>query len=140
LYTDRSGEAACIYKAGREPGTVSIMAKVSSRIPTEGELLRAQGTLFVPLWSEEGNNSFGVFWADEIPDEEIGTIQEWLKDEGDEIEQGESVARIATEDHGDILVKAPFDGELLDIRIMAGEEVRIGQTIGIMDIDEEELD
>ncbi len=140
LYTDRSGETECIYTAGRKVGTVSVVAKVSSRIPTEEELLRAQGTLFVPMWSEEESNSFGVFWADEITDEEIGIIQEWLKDEGDEIEQGESVARIATEDHGDILVKAPFDGELLDIRIMAGEEVRIGQTIGIMDIDEEELD
>jgi len=140
LYTDRSGEAECWYIAGREPGTVSIIAKVSSRIPTKEELLRAQGTLFVPLWSEEENNDFGVFWADEIPDEEIGIIQEWLKAEGDEIEQGEVLARIATEDYGDILVKAPFDGELLDIRIMDGEEVRIGQTVGIMDISEEELD
>ena len=140
LYTDRNGKAESTYTAGSEPGTVQIMAKVTSRIPTKEELLRAQGNLFVPLWSDEESNSFGALWGDEIPDDEIGTLQEWLKNKGDEIQRGELVAHIVTEDHGDIWVKAPYTGELSDIKVMAGEEVRIGQTIGIMNIEEEELE
>jgi hypothetical protein len=137
LYTDRNGQTKAVYTAGRDPGTVRIKTKISSRIPTPEELRRAQGTLFVPLWEEREDDGFDRGWGEELPDEEIGTLQEWYKMKGDDLHKGEMVARIVTDNCGDILIKAPYDGELIKIKVMAGEEVRLGQTIGFMDIEED---
>ncbi|MEW5800798.1 MAG: biotin/lipoyl-containing protein [bacterium] len=139
LETDHNGEASCIYRAGYDPGLVQIMAKVSSRVPTPEELLRAKGSLFVPLWDEEeaSTSRFSWQWQDERIKDCRGTIREWFKMEGDEVKKGEPLALIEIEKHGDVVLKAPGDGELIDIKVLQGEEVQIGQTIGYVEIKEE---
>ncbi|MGA1874246.1 MAG: invasin domain 3-containing protein [bacterium] len=133
LRTDRNGQATCTYTAGEEPGLVRIRAMVSSGIPTREELSRARGTLFVPLWPHEEDEFIGSFRTASLHDEEIGTIQEWLKREGDEVIRGEPVARLKIQDYGEMFVRAPYDGTLSGIKVMAGEDICLGQTIGFMD-------
>jgi len=141
MITDRNGETSCTYRAGQTPGVVRIMAKVCSKIPNEEkELLRAQGSLFVPLWEkEEEASSFARRWADDEAKNCRGTLREWFKAEGDEVKKGEPLARIEIDRHGEVIVKAPGDGRLTGIKVLRGEEARIGQTVGFMEIEEEKF-
>jgi hypothetical protein len=68
--TDRNGEAKNRYRTGSSAGTVTIQAKVTSRIPSEEEVNRAKGTIFA-------RNLYDGF--------ETAEVKEWLKEVGDEI-------------------------------------------------------
>gem|GEM_PF-2814196 len=141
LQTNRNGQASCTYRAGREPGLVQIRGRVSSEPPKERELCRARGSLFVPLCRVQDDEEKGKpRERDDLMDslkDARGRLLEWLKTEGDEVRRGEPLARIEIERHGQILLKAPGDGRLVKIKILRGEEVLIGQTIGFVELSEE---
>jgi pyruvate dehydrogenase E2 component (dihydrolipoamide acetyltransferase) len=61
-------------------------------------------------------------------DQETGTVARWLKQEGDEVQQGEIILEIET-DKVAIEVEAPASGILADIRVAEGETVPIATVI-----------
>lgn len=61
-------------------------------------------------------------------DQETGTVAQWLKNEGDEVKQGEIILEIET-DKVAIEVEAPASGILSGILVGVGETVPIATTI-----------
>lgn len=61
-------------------------------------------------------------------DQETGTVAQWLKKEGDEVKQGETLLEIET-DKVAIEVEAPASGILANILVGVGETVPIATTI-----------
>lgn len=61
-------------------------------------------------------------------DQETGTVLQWLKKEGDAVEQGEIILEIET-DKVAIEVEAPSSGILSNILVQEGESVPIATTI-----------
>jgi pyruvate dehydrogenase E2 component (dihydrolipoyllysine-residue acetyltransferase) len=61
-------------------------------------------------------------------DQETGTVSQWLKNEGDEVKQGEIILEIET-DKVAIEVEAPASGILSGILVGQGETVPIATTI-----------
>lgn len=61
-----------------------------------------------------------------------GTIAEWLKNVGDLVEQGESVAVLET-DKVNIEVTAESSGVLLEILKEEGDTVEVGDVIATLD-------
>jgi 2-oxoglutarate dehydrogenase E2 component (dihydrolipoamide succinyltransferase) len=64
------------------------------------------------------------------------TILEWLKNEGDQIEQDESILEVAT-DKVDTEVPCTHGGTLMEILAKKGEIVPVGQAIALIETDEE---
>ncbi|WNS81283.1 dihydrolipoamide acetyltransferase family protein [Domibacillus sp. DTU_2020_1001157_1_SI_ALB_TIR_016] len=62
---------------------------------------------------------------------EEGTIVEWLKQEGDEVKKGDSVAVISS-DKIEKDIEAPADGILLKIEASSDEVVKVGEAIGFV--------
>ena len=60
-----------------------------------------------------------------------GTILEWHKHEGDQVEEGETVVEVST-DKVDAEVPAPASGTLTKIRAQADETVKVGQVLAEM--------
>jgi 2-oxoglutarate dehydrogenase E1 component len=60
-----------------------------------------------------------------------GTVLEWHKQEGDEVEEGETVVEVST-DKVDAEVPAPASGTLTKIRAQADETVKVGQVLAEM--------
>ena len=65
------------------------------------------------------------------PTMEEGQISRWLKAEGDEIEANETIAEVDT-DKATMEMTSLEPGTLLKIIVPAGENARLGQTIGII--------
>jgi pyruvate dehydrogenase E2 component (dihydrolipoamide acetyltransferase) len=61
-------------------------------------------------------------------DQETGTVGQWLKDDGDEVKQGEIILEIET-DKVAIEVEAPASGILTNILVAEGETVPIATVI-----------
>jgi pyruvate dehydrogenase E2 component (dihydrolipoamide acetyltransferase) len=59
---------------------------------------------------------------------EEGTLVEWLKKDGDEVKQGETIANIQT-DKATLEMEAPSSGKLTGFLIQAGETVPVGTPI-----------
>lgn len=70
---------------------------------------------------------------------EEGTVVEWLKQEGDEVKKGDSIAVISS-DKIEKDVEAPADGVLLKIQASSDEVVKVGEAIGIVGEAGEEMD
>jgi pyruvate dehydrogenase E2 component (dihydrolipoamide acetyltransferase) len=70
---------------------------------------------------------------------EEGTVVEWLKQEGDEVKKGDSVAVISS-DKIEIDVEAPADGVLLKIQASSDDVVKVGEAIGFVGAAGEEPD
>ncbi len=70
---------------------------------------------------------------------ENGTITQWLKKEGEQVEKGEKILEIET-DKVAIEVEAPAAGVLRKILAVDGEVVPIGQVIAIIADPDEEID
>jgi fibronectin type 3 domain-containing protein len=117
--TDINGETENGYRASHFPGTVTVEAKVTSRIPSEEESKRANGTIFI---------------GDIYEDFETGEVKAWLKEVGDTIEKGEVVLRISTE-MGEYDVTAKHAGTLYSIKKYARDDFDIGETLGIIEIE-----
>jgi 2-oxoglutarate dehydrogenase E1 component len=60
-----------------------------------------------------------------------GTILEWHKQEGDPVEEGETVVEVST-DKVDAEVPAPASGTITQIRAQADETVKVGQVLAEM--------
>ena len=60
-----------------------------------------------------------------------GTILEWHKQEGDPVEEGETVVEVST-DKVDAEVPAPASGTITKIRAQADETVKVGQVLAEM--------
>jgi len=67
-----------------------------------------------------------------------GTIERWLKKEGDPIEKGDLLVAIMTE-KVTVEIPAEISGVLLKILLPAGAKVKVGQTIAIIGAAEERL-
>ncbi len=117
--TDRNGEAKNGYRAGASAGTVTIQAKVTSRIPSTQEVSRAKGTVFIGK----------VF-----DDFEDGEVTKWLKDVGDDIAKGEVIAKIST-DMGEFDVVARQAGKLYSIKKYEDDDFTIGETLAIIEVE-----
>jgi pyruvate dehydrogenase E2 component (dihydrolipoamide acetyltransferase) len=65
------------------------------------------------------------------PTMEEGQISRWLKAEGDEIEANETIAEVDT-DKATMEMTSLEPGTLLKIIVPAGENAKLGQTIGIL--------
>ena len=61
-------------------------------------------------------------------DQETGTVGQWVKQEGDEVKQGETILEIET-DKVAIEVESPASGVLSGILVGEGETVPIATTI-----------
>ena len=119
--TDFNGWAECIYTAPhlsiQDPVFATILTKVTSKAPTEEELARARGTIFVPLFYPE------------MEEEDEVRILEWLFKKGDEVTRGAPIVRLETR-KGERFILAPVSGELVQISVHRGERVRLGRTVG----------
>lgn len=65
-----------------------------------------------------------------------GLVVEWLKQEGERIEKGESLLVIET-DKVTVEIEAPFTGVLAKVLAAAGTEVPCGESVGVFRIEEE---
>src|SRR5215213_5442066 len=65
------------------------------------------------------------------PTMEEGQISRWLKQEGDEIEANETIAEVDT-DKATMEMTSLEPGTLLKILVPAGDNAKLGQTIGII--------
>src|SRR5688572_30334340 len=65
------------------------------------------------------------------PTMEEGQISRWLKKEGDEIEANETIAEVDT-DKATMEMTSLEAGTLLKILVPAGDNAKLGQTIGII--------
>src|SRR5918998_5616034 len=65
------------------------------------------------------------------PTMEEGQIARWVKNEGDEIEANETIAEVDT-DKATMEMTSLEAGTLLKILVPAGDNAKLGQTIGII--------
>jgi biotin carboxyl carrier protein len=69
----------------------------------------------------------------------LGNMARWLKEEGDRVEVGEPVAELST-DSGDIQVRAPVAGLLRSRAVQAGQAVRVGTELAVIELDDSTTD
>ena len=65
---------------------------------------------------------------------EYGTVLRWLKAEGESVAQGESLVEIEAEKVNHEL-EAPVSGRIETIVAQEGDEIKVGATIAIIDVD-----
>ncbi len=68
---------------------------------------------------------------------ETGTVGKWLKNEGDRVSKGETLAEIET-DKANMEMESYADGILARIMVKAGESAGLGEPIAIIAADEDE--
>ena len=67
-------------------------------------------------------------------DMETGKIVSWLKEVGDRVERGDSIAEIET-DKTNVEMEALASGTLVEVTQRSGSEVPVGETIGFLETD-----
>jgi 2-oxoglutarate dehydrogenase E2 component (dihydrolipoamide succinyltransferase) len=65
---------------------------------------------------------------------EYGTVLRWLKAEGESVAEGESLVEIEAEKVNHEL-EAPVSGRIETILAEEGDEIKVGATIAIIDVD-----
>jgi biotin carboxyl carrier protein len=121
ILTGDNGVAKATYTAGRTAGLAIVEARHTSRAPTEGELRRVYGTVFVPkLYDGQERDRIKV--------------DEWLVDVGDEVVKGQPLARLAG-DKGEFILTAPEKGVFERIVKHKRDRVELGDTVGYVEID-----
>ncbi len=60
-----------------------------------------------------------------------GTVNEWFRQVGDQVAEGEPLLEIGT-DKVDTEVPAPVAGTLAEIRVKAGETVPVGAVLAVI--------
>lgn len=60
-----------------------------------------------------------------------GTVNEWLKQVGDQVAEGEPLLEIST-DKVDTEVPAPASGTLAEIRVQEGETVPVSTVLAVI--------
>ncbi len=122
VLTDRNGEAQAVFRAGRRPGTVIVEARHTSRAPTEAELRRIYGTVFVPRLEERQER-------DRIK------VSEWLVEPGDEVEKGQPLVVLQGR-RTTWTLTAPEEGVFVRRVKHRRDRVEAGDTLGYVEIDE----
>ncbi|HVA05460.1 MAG TPA: lipoyl domain-containing protein [Acidimicrobiales bacterium] len=69
------------------------------------------------------------------PDAEFASIATWFKSIGDRIERGDSLAEVQT-DKVMLEIEASASGVLAEVVHEAGVEVRVGEPIAYLEVDE----
>jgi biotin carboxyl carrier protein len=123
VLTDRNGEAQAAFTAGTRPGIAVIEARHTSRPPTEAELRRVYGTVFVPRWYERQER-------DRL------TVAEWLVKPGEKVEKGRDLAVVEAR-RGRWTLRAPADGVFVREEKHERDEVELGDSLGYVEIDPE---
>lgn len=62
------------------------------------------------------------------------TILEWLKDIGDQVDQGEALCEVET-DKANSEIESPVAGKLVELRGEVGTEYLVGEVIAVIDTD-----
>ena len=70
--------------------------------------------------------------------QDVGVLLRWLKSEGEMVTAGEPLMEVAT-DKVDVQVEAPASGLLTAVTAQEGDEVPVGQVIGLIAAEGEEL-
>ncbi len=65
------------------------------------------------------------------PTMEEGTIAEWLKEEGQEVEEGEIIAEIET-DKATMEMESFFEGTMLKVLVKSGDTIKVGQPMAVV--------
>ena len=68
--------------------------------------------------------------------QDTAVLLAWLKNEGDQVEEGEPIMEVET-DKATMELDAPASGTLANVTAQAGEEVRVGSTIAVIVADGE---
>jgi hypothetical protein len=123
LLTDRNGRGSADFRAGTTAGLAVVEARHTSRVPTEEELRRIYGTVFVPRWDERQER-------DRI------TLTEWVVKPGDKVKKGDVLVRLETR-LGTRVLAAPADGVFVRRVKHDRDRVELGDTLGYVEIDAE---
>ena len=67
-------------------------------------------------------------------DIEYGTVSQWLKREGDRVEKGEPIVDVEV-DKVTESIDAPLSGTLAEIVALAGDEVKVGGVLAVIEED-----
>jgi hypothetical protein len=121
LLTDRNGEGAATFTAGTQEGIVTIEARHTSRAPTEAELRRVYGTVFVRRLFERQER-------DRLK------VAEWLVAPGEKVERGQTLAVLSTR-RGEWTVTAPAKGVFVRQVKYEDDLAELGDTLGYVEID-----
>ena len=70
--------------------------------------------------------------------QDVGVLLRWLKKEGEMVTAGEPLMEVAT-DKVDVQVEAPASGHLTAVTAQEGDEVPVGQVIGLIAAEGEEI-
>ncbi len=73
------------------------------------------------------------------PTMEEGTIADWLKKEGDSVEEGELIAEIET-DKATMEMESFFEGVILKVLVKAGDTVKVGAPMAVVGEEGEDAD
>lgn len=73
------------------------------------------------------------------PTMEEGTVAEWLKKEGDTVEEGEIIAEIET-DKATMEMESFFEGTVLKVLVKAGDAIKVGQPMAVIGEEGEDAD
>ena len=73
------------------------------------------------------------------PTMEEGTIAEWLKAEGESVEEGEIIAEIET-DKATMEMESFFEGTMLKVLVKSGDTVKVGQPMAVVGEPDEDAD
>lgn len=123
ILTDRNGEGAVDFAAGGRPGVAIVEARHTSRAPTDEELRRVYGTVFVPRLVERQER-------DRIK------VAEWLLKPGDEVEKGQELVTLEG-GKGVWALSAPAKGIFVREVKHRRDRVELGETVGYIEIDPE---
>ncbi|MBI5443231.1 MAG: Ig-like domain-containing protein [Deltaproteobacteria bacterium] len=121
LITDRYGEGAVVFTAGTGPGTAIVEARHTSRAPTEDELRRVYGTVFVPRLFDRQERDRVI-------------LVDWLVRAGDKVEKGQTLATLETRT-GNVNLLAPAKGVFVREVKHERDRVELGDTVGYVEID-----
>ena len=123
VLTDRNGEGAVEFRAGTKGGTAVIEARHTSRAPTQEELRRIYGTVFVPRLEERQGR-------DRV------RVAEWLVEPGEEVERGQPLVVLESR-RGTWTLSAPERGVFVARKRYRRDRVELGDTLGYVEIDED---
>lgn len=62
-----------------------------------------------------------------------GVISEWLVEEGSALEEGDDLLELTT-DKAAFVVPSPRTGLLVEQRVAPGDEVQVGEILGVMEV------
>jgi len=121
LLTDRNGEGGTVFTAGNKTGLVVLEARYASRLPTEEELRRVYGAVFVPR-------------LEDSQERDRVKIEEWLIKTGDEVEKGQPLATLKSRKGEWTLISR---GKGVFARSLRREKdlVELGDIIGYVELD-----